>query len=72
VGSGETIYATPTAFNLLSLICGVLVLVYLALDFWRWRQTGMSSAYYVAFCGTAVLLIAILFFLGRAAGILAI
>ena len=72
LGSAETIYATPTAFNLLSLITGSLVLIYLLLDFWRWRQAGMGGAYYVAFCGTAVLLIGILFFLGRAAATLPI
>jgi threonine/homoserine/homoserine lactone efflux protein len=70
LGSAETIYATPTAFNLVSLITGSLLLVYLVLDFWRWRQEGVGRFHHVAFIGTAALLVAILFFLGRAAGIL--
>lgn len=68
--SGETIYATPASFNTVSLIIGALVLAYLLLDFWRWRQAGAGRSYYVAFAGTAILLIAILVFLGRAAGFL--
>ena len=67
--AGESIYATPTSFNLISLITGVLVLAYLLLDFWRWRQAAIGKAYYWAFAGTAVLLVAILIFLGRAAGL---
>jgi len=64
----ETIYATPAPFNLISLITGLLLLAFLALDFWRWRQRGIKNAYYFAFAGTAVLLIGILIFLARVAG----
>ena len=53
--AAETIYATPTSLNLLSLICGVLLLAYLALDFWRWRRRGVGRVNYFAFAGTAVL-----------------
>lgn len=68
--AAETIYATPAAFDMLSLIIGVLLLVYLALDFWRWRQRGIGKGYYLAFAGTAVLLVGILVFLSKAAGLL--
>ena len=66
--AAETIYATPAPFNLISLITGVLLLAYLSLDFWRWRQRGMRKVHYIGFAGTAILLIAIIFFLGKAAG----
>ena len=66
--SEASIYSTPTSFNTVSLITGLLVFAYLVLDFWRWRQTGASRSYYIAFGGTALLLAAILFFLVRASG----
>jgi len=68
----ETIYATPASFNMISLITGVLLLVFLALDFWRWRQKGIRKAYYFAFAGTAILLIGILVFLARVAGLMTV
>jgi len=67
--AAETIYATPASFNMLSLITGVLLLAYLALDFWRWRQRGIGKAYYFAFAGTAILLGGILVFLTRVASL---
>ena len=66
--ASETIYATPASFNALSLVTGGLLFAYLVMDFWRWRQRGIGVAYHLAFAGTAVLLIAILVFLARAAG----
>ena len=68
--AAETIYATPASFNLLSLITGVLLLVYLALDCWRWRQRGIAKIYYFAFAGTAILLVGMLVFLAKVAGLM--
>ncbi len=68
--AAETIYATPTSFNTLSLITGVLLLAYMALDFWRWWQGGIGKAYYFAFAGTAILLVGILVFLAKVAGLI--
>ena len=66
----ETIYATPASFNMISLTTGVLLFAYLALDFWRWRQRGIGKAYYIAFAGTAILLVGILAFLAKVSGLL--
>jgi len=66
----ETIYATPASFNLLSLITGVLLLAYLALDCWRWRQRGIAKIYYFAFAGTAIVLVGTLVFLAKVAGLM--
>ena len=68
--AAETIYATPASFNRLSLITGALLLAYLALDFWRWRLKGIGKVYYFAFVGAGILLVGILVFLSRVAGLL--
>jgi hypothetical protein len=70
LSSAETIYATPASFNVVSLVTGVLLLAYLALDFWRWWQRGIGKAYYFAFAGTAILLVGILVFLAKVAGLI--
>lgn len=67
----DTVYGGAGTFSTASIVSGVLLLVYLGLDFQRWRRRhGHWARYgYVIFGAAAVLVSAILLFLGRVAGL---